>query len=167
MTRKLILMRHAKSDWDDPTLPDKERVLNKRGRSSAEALGNWLREKDLEPDLALISSAQRTRETWNLLGLDCEHKFLDALYHATADRIEMLVQNKGSDAGTVLVIAHNPGIGSYANVLRPGTSDPGFAHYPTGATAVFEVDAEFWFCLSSTDVSLVDFMVPRRLIENS
>ena len=163
MTRKLILMRHAKSDWDDPTLSDKERILNPRGRQSAAALGDWLRAKNLAPDLALISSSQRTRETWDLLGLDCEHLFLDPLYHASADRIETVIQTNGNEAQTVLLIAHNPGIGSYANHLQRDTKDPDFARYPTGATAVFNCEITNWSKLHATNCHLADFITPRQL----
>ena len=164
MTRKLILMRHAKSGWDDPTLSDKERTLTPRGRRSAKAIGNWLREKGHKPDLALISGSQRTRETWELLNLSCAHDFLDALYHAPPDRIETIVQNRGGNARTILVIAHNPGIGSYASDLCPDNREYDFLRYPTGATAVFDLKINSWNTFASGDITDVGFVAPRSLI---
>ena len=63
MTLQLILMRHAKSSWDDPAAADFDRPLNGRGRRSAKALGHWLRQRGWLPDRVLCSSARRTRET--------------------------------------------------------------------------------------------------------
>ena len=62
--RRLILTRHAKSDWDDPMLDDHDRPLNKRGQRSAAELGEWLHSRGYEPDEVLCSTALRTRETW-------------------------------------------------------------------------------------------------------
>ena len=67
---RLILMRHAKSDWSYAGLDDHARPLNKRGRTSAAALGNWLRHNEYIPDHVLCSSAERTGETLLGLGLD-------------------------------------------------------------------------------------------------
>ena len=67
--KRLILMRHAKSDWGDPMLPDHDRPLNKRGRRAASALGHWMREAGLRPDQILCSSATRTQETCARLAL--------------------------------------------------------------------------------------------------
>ena len=60
--RRLILTRHAKSDWDDPSLPDQERPLNARGRRSARALGDWLASRGYDPEEVLCSSARRTAD---------------------------------------------------------------------------------------------------------
>ena len=64
-TRRLLLLRHAKSAW--PDLADSERPLNDRGRRDAPAMGRWLRDKGYVPDLVLCSTAQRTRDTWALV----------------------------------------------------------------------------------------------------
>ena len=64
MTLTLILTRHAKSDWDDPTLDDHDRPLNKRGRAASLALGRWMADAGWKPDEALVSTAARTAETY-------------------------------------------------------------------------------------------------------
>ena len=73
--RRLILMRHAKSSWDHPTLSDFERPLNKRGQRSAAALGDWLRAQAHLPEAAVVSAATRTIETFQGLGLAVEARF--------------------------------------------------------------------------------------------
>lgn len=65
MTKTFILIRHAKSDWDDPLLDDHDRPLNPRGHPSAPRIGKWLSAQGVIPDTVLCSSALRTRETWN------------------------------------------------------------------------------------------------------
>ena len=79
MTLRLILMRHAKSSWNKP-VSDHERELNGRGRASARAMGNWLRENDFLPKEALISSSERTRETFKWLEVKpTRESFLESL----------------------------------------------------------------------------------------
>jgi phosphohistidine phosphatase len=160
---RLILMRHAKSDWDDPRQPDRDRPLNARGRRNAAALGDWLRAAGLEPERALISGAVRTRETWELLGLAGEALFEDALYHAGPDTILRVLRAKGGTAQPVLVLAHNPGIGALAETLAPEAGDSDLARYPTGATAVFEATGADWE--AARGFRLVSFVTPRRLAE--
>ena len=162
MVTRLILMRHAKSDWNHPGLQDHERPLNKRGRRSAEALGDWLREKGLHPDLALISSATRTMQTFEGLNLDCESRYLRELYHASAEAMRDAAQ--GPEAETVLMIGHNPGIAGFAaQIVSAPPSHPRFADYPTGATLVAGFSAETWAQANWREANTLDFVVPRDL----
>ena len=157
MTR-LILMRHAKSDWGDVALEDHERPLNKRGRRSATALGVWLREKGYSPDLVLCSTAERTQETHDLLKLNVPATLRQDLYLAGPQVLWAAARDAQID-GTVLVLAHNPGIGALAAaVARPSPDHSRFFDYPTGATLVLDV-ADF----DSATGNLVDFTVPRDL----
>src|SRR6056297_2318257 len=75
--RRLVLMRHAKSSWGDPGLDDHDRPLNKRGKQSAKALGDWLRAQTIVVDQALVSSSVRTVETMQRLKVDCDRQVLD------------------------------------------------------------------------------------------
>ncbi len=159
---RLILMRHAKSDWDDPLQSDKARPLNARGRRNAGALGVWLRAAGLQPERALVSSSVRTRETWQLLGLGGEAVFEDALYLAGPETILRVLRDRGGSAATVLVLGHNPGIGALAEMLAPEAEDADLIRYPTGATAVFEGTGGTWS--AARGFRLVEFMVPRRLV---
>ena len=162
MTRTLILMRHAKSDWDTPALPDHDRTLTKRGQRSALALGDWMREKGWLPDTVLCSTAIRTRQTLEGLRMEAPVQFLKALYHAEAEDMHRTL--KAATAPTVLMIGHNPGIGDFAHELLDTPPDhPRFEDYPTGATLVAEFDIEDWSELGWGKGHARDFIVPREL----
>lgn len=162
---RLILMRHAKSDWSHAGLSDHARPLNKRGRASAAALGDWLRAKKFQPDEVMCSTATRTGDT--LLGLDLQPApkthFLPELYHAEAN--DLLAALRRATKTTVLMVGHNPGICETANRL---VMDPPahmrFHDYPTGATLVCDFDAARWQDVDWFTGHVVDFAIPRELI---
>lgn len=164
MTKTLILMRHAKSDWGAPSLPDKLRPLNARGQRSATALGDWLRAKGHLPQTVLCSSAIRTRETLAGLGLmNTTVNYSDDLYHAEADVMFQVLKRASSD--TVLMIGHNPGICDFAQMLMEDAPDHiRFHDYPTCATLVARFDIADWMALQWRSGQPVDFTVPRDLI---
>lgn len=163
MTLRLILMRHAKSDWDDPSLTDHARPLNKRGRKAAEAMGDWLRDNHYLPDLVLSSDAARTVETCERLGLNADTRFLSALFHASP-MVMMQVLRQGGDAKTLLMVGHNPGIAEFAATLAANPpADPDFDRYPTCATTVFDLPIAGWQDALFGDGQVRDFIVPRRL----
>lgn len=164
--RRLILMRHAKSDWDDPSLSDHDRPLNARGRKAARALGRWLREQGLIPDAALVSTATRTRETWEGLVSEWsappEAVFLPQLYHAAPEA--MLAMLRTAEAPTLLVLGHNPGLAELAGWLVAEAPDhEKFSRFPTGATLVAEFDTESWDGIAPGTARTADFTVPRDL----
>ncbi|WP_146346055.1 SixA phosphatase family protein [Phaeobacter marinintestinus] len=164
MTRNLILIRHAKSSWDDPDLSDKDRPLNGRGRKSAKAIGDWLRAKGHVPDAALSSSSTRTRETWDLLGFDAPVTFTDDLYHVTGNQILRMLS--GETEKTVLLLGHNPGISEFADeIVSAPPKHPKFVDYPTGATLVLRFDIDDWSSLGWRSGAVVDFIVPRDLLD--
>jgi phosphohistidine phosphatase len=166
MTLRLILMRHAKSGWDDPLIGDHDRPLSPRGILSARALARWLNQTGLQPDRVLCSTAQRTRETLALLDLDQPVEFLGDLYLAGEDTLMDIIQAQHS--GTLHVVAHNPGIAQLAGLLvqsRP--SHPRFNDYPTGATSVIEFPVSSWGQIGFGTGRLIDFVLPRDIIEKT
>jgi phosphohistidine phosphatase len=167
VTRTLILTRHAKSAWDDPTLDDFDRTLNRRGRKSAVAIGRWLLGEGYLPDLVLVSGAKRTVETWGrMASLFPETAVMvsaPALYHASADMILSTIRTQ--TVQTLMVICHNPGIADFANLLADTpAAHPRFQDYPTGATTVFNIEAESWQELDWGAGQLANFVVPRELM---
>ncbi len=166
MTLRLILTRHAKSDWNDPLASDHARVLNPRGRRAAPLIGQWLAGNGHLPELALVSDAARTRETWELLSAELPTpvpvRYLSALYAASPQTILRALAT--AEESAVMVIAHNPGIGALAAALavRP-PAHPGFLRYPTCATVVLEFDAAEWAQVRPRSGQVVDFVVPRDL----
>ncbi|NDW01941.1 histidine phosphatase family protein [Salipiger sp. PrR002] len=161
--KRLILMRHAKSDWSVGT-PDHARPLNDRGRRSAEALGDWLRAEDILPDQVLCSSAARTRETLDLLHLgELPTRFEDRLYLAGPSALLKSLQ--AATGTTVLMLAHNPGICDFANaVVSRGPNHPRFADYPTGATLVADFDIDEWADARLGKATSHAFTIPRELV---
>ena len=162
MTKRLILIRHAKSSWSDPFADDHARVLNKRGIASARAVGAWLAGNDYVPQMILCSDAARTQETAELiLPYFTERPKIRRsrrLYHAAPDTILELVRKESADV--VAVIGHNPGVGMLANSLvQEAPVHPRFDDYPTCATAVIDFVDGF-----AGKGVCTDFIVPRDLI---
>ena len=165
MTRTLILTRHAKSSWDHPGLPDHDRPLNKRGRTSASAIGDWLRRKGYLPDEVLSSSSERTRETWLRMGLSASNiRFLSELYHASPDQIRQALYR--ATGQTVLLLGHNPGIAEFAErIAQSAPKHPRFLDYPTCATTVLRFDLADWSGIGWHDGQVIEFVTPRALLE--
>lgn len=167
MTLRLILTRHAKSSWGNPAMEDHARPLNRRGEKSARAVGKWIEKKGHVPDEALVSSSERTRQTWDLVSKAFKATpavtFSDALYHAEpAVMMEIL---RTAQAQNVMMIAHNPGIAFFAQGLvatLPG--DARFERYPTTATAVIEFDAPDWEAVTWNTGRVADLVFARDLI---
>ncbi|SHL84781.1 phosphohistidine phosphatase [Paracoccus solventivorans] len=159
---RLILTRHAKSDWDDPSVSDHDRPLNARGRRSARALGDWLASRGYDPEEVLCSSSRRTAETWDCAA-DAVFETLPvlriepALYHA--DPATMLRVLQSATAPTVMMIGHNPGIAAFAAMLPAQPPlDPQFRSYPTAATLVVDFQAEDWAEVQPGQGSVRDFV---------
>lgn len=125
--RRLILLRHAKSDW--PDVPDRDRPLAKRGRRDAPRIGRWLREHGYQPDVVVVSAATRTRQTWDLvapeLGGSPAVHFEPRAYAASALTLLYLARELPERYRTALLIAHNPGLEDLATSLAaPPESHP-------------------------------------------
>lgn len=163
MTLNLILMRHAKSSWDDPTLADFDRPLNGRGAASAKAMGDWMRTAGHVPDVAVSSSSTRTGQTFAGLGFDLPVAFMRTLYHAgPAVMMDVL---RGQTAGTVLMLGHNPGIAEFAErLVSAPPPHPRFADYPTGAVTVITFDAGGWNDIGWRSGQPIDFAIPREIL---
>ena len=141
MTVRLILIRHAKSSWDKP-VSDHDRKLNNRGRASAAAMGNWLRENDYAPEEALISTAKRTREAFSGLKIAPKRmKFVNTLYHSSVR--ELMSALKSSTEKTVLIISHNQTCAAFAEMMTEiPPKHERFRDFPTCATWVAEMDIQ-------------------------
>lgn len=163
---QLLLTRHAKSDWQDPTLADHDRPLNARGKAAAKSLGDWLLSRGYVPDMVICSAALRTRQTWEQMAPAVSHgaevRLSETLYHASPDRMLQILHEAHGDR--VLMIGHNPGIAELARLLpsNPPT-DPDFDHYPTGATAVLDMPLNKWTEAGFGLGQFREFVTPRQL----
>jgi len=171
--RQLLLLRHAKSSWDDPGLPDHARPLNARGRRAAQAMAQAMRELGLSPDIVLVSSARRALQTLDALrpleaGTLVEP--MDQLYLASWPTLLSVVQGVPDTARSLMLIGHNPGLHELALALLGAAGLPGAGPdaqrlaegYPTGALAEFTI-ASPWRLLESGSGRLVRFLAPRDL----
>jgi phosphohistidine phosphatase len=141
--KKLLLLRHAKSSWDDASLADFDRPLNGRGRRAAPLMGNFMRERLLRPDLIISSPAQRARETIALVleasGLETELRYDERIYEATAGRLVEVLEGVEDDRQEVMLVGHNPG---FENLLAHLTGET--LRVPTAALARILLNAEKW-----------------------
>lgn len=171
--RQLLLLRHAKSSWDDPRLPDHARPLNARGRRNAVAMGDAMRELGLAPEVVLVSSARRTLQTLEALA-PIEGSPLvepmDALYLAPWQNLLDVLRGVRETARSVLLIGHNPGLHELALALAGPAgmaaggrlADRLAQSYPTGALAEFAV-ALPWRLLEPGGGRLLRFLPPSDL----
>lgn len=146
---RLILMRHAKSDWSHEDLSDHDRPLNDRGKRDAPRVADWLAENRLVPDLILCSSAARTQETCALMlnRLESASKVFVSkrLYLAAPQTIfsviaeDAIMPDKESAPATVLVLAHNPGVSEAAGWLMGQ-----MVAMPTAALVAFHFQGDRW-----------------------
>ncbi|MCR8826007.1 SixA phosphatase family protein [Pseudosulfitobacter koreensis] len=163
MTCTLILMRHAKSDWNHTDLSDHSRPLNPRGRDGATAMGHWLRDRGHVPDAALVSSATRTTETFQRLGFDVPVQNTGDLYMKSSDTMFGMLRK--ATAPVILMVGHNPGIGEMAWRLCATRPDhPRFADYPTCATLVVQFDAQGWNDIGWHTGQPIDFAIPGDIL---
>ena len=170
MRHLIHLLRHAKSSSDEPELLDHERPLATRGRKAVALLREHFPEAGVAPELVLCSSAVRAMQTLEGVreGLPPEARVeIEAgLYAASAGSLLERLQRLPEEAGSVMVIGHNPGIEDLAAELA-GDGDPNLcaameAKYPTGALATLAFEGA-WQTLGVRSATLEAFAVPRRL----
>jgi len=164
-SRRLILLRHAKSDW--PDVPDRDRPLAKRGRRDAPKIGRWLREHAYLPEVVICSAARRTQQTWKLvareLGGSPSVTFEPRAYAASAMTLLYLVMELPAECRTALLVGHNPGVSDLATSLaRPPDGDDAPIRFPTAAVAVLDFPGA-WADLTPGHAHLTDFTTPADL----
>jgi phosphohistidine phosphatase len=168
-THRLVLLRHAKSSWGDPGLDDRERPLNARGRQAGKLLAAHFA-KMQRPDLVLCSSALRTRQTLDLVAHawapPAPAAIEDGLYLASAPALLARLTAVQDEVGTVLVLAHNPGLHHLAEALAAHSSRALRGRlaekFPTGATATFRFTGP-WAGIAHTTIILTDLTIPADL----
>ncbi|AZO42624.1 MULTISPECIES: histidine phosphatase family protein [Mesorhizobium] len=155
--KQLLLLRHAKSSWDDPDLDDFDRPLAERGLKAAQLMGRELAARNWLPELALVSPALRTRDTWRLVAAELSVRprveLAKALYDASAADILSQIRKTDGSSGCLVVIGHNPGLEDLARQLAGPESEAKARKkldekFPTAALARFVFEGD-WSGLSS------------------
>lgn len=163
MKRTLVLIRHAKSDWNIAGQPDFERTLNDRGKHDAPMMGKRLLEKKIIPDLIISSSATRAAKTAKLIAKELNYskdniQHFDKLYHAPPSKFEEVITTEINDdtLHTIFIVAHNPGITQYAHDLLQHLPIPDL---PTCGMVGLTFEADSWndFATAKHQLLFVDY----------
>ncbi|MFJ2610326.1 SixA phosphatase family protein [Streptomyces sp. NPDC091279] len=166
--RRIVLFRHAKADW--PQVTDHERPLAERGRLDASAAGRRLADTGIPLDLALCSTSTRTRETWKLAVHEFPQRprtvYEERIYDASPGELIALLNETPDDVTNTVLIGHNPGIQSLADILA-GASEGDTRDrltrrgFPAGAFAVLSFETP-WKSLEPATATLLDFWAPTE-----
>ncbi|MDA1213554.1 MAG: histidine phosphatase family protein [Planctomycetota bacterium] len=145
--KTLLLMRHAKSSWDDTSLPDHERPLNHRGRRDAPRMRKFIKKTKHLPQRVVTSSAVRARSTAELVVKSFDDDIpvvvTEALYHAFPEKMLDVIHQQPCDVDVLLLVGHNPGMESLVALLLDRDEK-----MPTAAIASFDYDIAQWSDLS-------------------
>jgi phosphohistidine phosphatase len=169
--RRLILLRHAKSDWTGVGLKDQERGLASRGRDTAPRVGTYMAHHALIPDLVLVSTAMRARDTWTFVAEAFRKPppvvYEDKLYETGPKAILDVIASTKHDVHVLLVVGHNPGLRDLAELLiASGDVDARqrlLEKFPTAGLAVIDFPIDDWGKLHPKSGRLDRFVAPRQL----
>jgi phosphohistidine phosphatase len=166
--KTLLVLRHAKSSWDEASLDDHDRPLAPRGRKALPLLARHLQHRVTPPELVLCSSAERARET--LAGVaralgGPRVEIEGALYMAGADSLLDRLRSLPADTGVVMLVGHNPGLQSLVLALASEGDALGEvrAKFATGALATIELDVDTWADVAPGTGRLTGLVTPRAL----
>ncbi|MEP9353239.1 histidine phosphatase family protein [Xanthobacter sp. KR7-65] len=168
--RRLILLRHAKSDWPDG-IADPERPLAPRGRTAAPRMGAYIAREELIADRVLVSPARRARETWDLVAARLPPVKVVAseprVYDATVARLLSVVREQPREAHSLMLVGHNPGLEDLADMLVGSGSAPHLASmaekFPTCGLAVIDLPIDDWGATTPASGRLDRFVTPKDL----
>jgi phosphohistidine phosphatase len=162
--KTLLILRHAKSSWDDASLDDRERPLNARGRRDAPRMGDLLRDEALIPDVIITSDAVRAHTTARAVAEAAGYTrdiVVDPLLYGASpeDVLAVLKTVPDANARTVMIVGHNPGL---EDLIEQLTGEP--HDLPTAALVRLALPIEAWGELSATTrATLVDLWRPKEL----
>lgn len=170
--KTLLLLRHAKAEHGQTKFDDIDRALAPCGLESTPRLGSWMAENGYFPAVALVSTARRAAQTWDLvapaIGTQTDVRHERALYLAPPGELLARLAAIGNEMESVIIVAHNPGLEVLAQLLTGPGSNSGAAAdmargFPTAGLAVFESDADSWDDIAGDSARLAAFVRPRAL----
>jgi phosphohistidine phosphatase len=177
--RRLMLLRHAKTETDAPSGRDHDRRLDARGHSDATEMGHWIARNPPFADLVLVSSAMRTRQTWDLAWKEMkdrvpppEVEILDELYGAEPTQLLQIVRMASAgDPKRLMLIGHNPGMHEIAMMLAGSGDKAGRKaleeNLPTSGLAILDFDIDDWTDVAFRRGKLALFISPKLLRQMS
>ncbi len=163
--KTLLLVRHAKSSWDNIGQDDRERPLNERGKKDAPEMGKRLKDKKLEIDLFVSSPAKRAFRTARAFAEAYDVKkenieIVEDLYHASSANFYKVLSSLPSKKDTVALFSHNPGITEFVNTLTSIQVD----NMPTGAVFAVSADVTEWNLFKGAEKKILFFDYPKNPI---
>lgn len=163
--KKLLLARHAKSDWGDPSARDFDRELNDRGLRDAPAMGRWLAEQGVKPRVMLTSPARRALNTAEMLaegmGFPTGLIFHEPrIYEAHTGALQEIIEESDDAIDSLMLVGHNPSMTQLVNILGGGPVD----NMPTCSVAALEFDVTTWADLSSRPAVNSMLWRPREVL---
>jgi phosphohistidine phosphatase len=177
--RRLLLLRHAKTETDAPSGHDQDRRLDDRGRRDAAEIGGWIGRHPPAPDSVLVSTAIRTRQTWEIAWEAMKHlvappqvEILPELYGADLSQLLQVIHAaSATDPRRLMVVGHNPGMHELALALTRGGDAAGHkalaANRPISGLAVFDFAVDDWADVAFRRGRLVQFLSPKLLKQGS
>jgi phosphohistidine phosphatase len=160
--KRLYLLRHAKSSWDDASLSDYDRPLNDRGTEAAPFMGRVIKERGLIPEMVLSSPANRARTTAKLAidsgGIGLMILFDKRIYEASASSLLTVLSEIDRATGSVMIVGHNPGL---EGLIRLLTGE--IAAMPTAALAVIDLDIDNWSDIGQGSAKLIEVLRPKEV----
>jgi phosphohistidine phosphatase len=177
--RRLMLLRHAKTETDAPSGRDQDRRLDERGRRDSAEIGAWLARHRPFPDFVQVSPAVRARQTWELAWEvmrervpEPQVEFLPELYAADPAQILATIRTASvTDPKHLMVVGHNPGMHELALMLT-GSGDAAGRHaladnLPTAGLAIFDFATDDWNEVGFRRGKLVLFVSPKLIKQTS
>ena len=159
--KKLYLIRHAKSDWNDENKSDFERGLNKRGEKAILTMAKALKERNIMPDLILSSSAKRAKLTAKGLGKEIGYsgkiKYIDALYMAEPETIQGFIKDVNDKYDTLFIVGHNPETTELSNMLIDDYID----NVPTLGIVALKLPIDDWKAFKIGEGKMQFFIYPK------
>ncbi len=161
--KRLTLVRHAKSSWQDNGLSDHQRPLNKRGQNDAPTMAQRMQKRGSIPDQILCSSATRTRQTCAIFlnswrADETTPIYHDALYLATTGTMQSLIEHTEASVAHLMIIAHNPGLEQLALLLHESAPQ----RLPTCAMVHFEFEQDDFTLHNPDSISLGWYDFPKN-----
>lgn len=168
--KTLILVRHAKSSWDNLALDDFDRPLNERGKRDAPRVAKYLKASNIIPQHVISSPAKRARKTAKifaecLLGDASEINLISDVYGADVDDLFNIVRNVDEGVQCCMLVGHNPGMTELANFLIRNHKDR-IDNVPTTGVVILNLDLSRWQLLSEGSGVLSGFIYPGLLPED-
>lgn len=168
--KRLLLMRHGDSGLGDETLPDFDRILTDAGATASKAAAAWIVANDLLPDIVLVSAAQRTVQTWDILKVALTQAVAIPsrdLYLASPGTLLANIEKLPEQAATALLIGHNPGLESLSRLMAgPGSTKKATNNllrgFPPAGLAVIELNGDSWRTMSAEGGRLTAFLRPGK-----